>query len=111
MIGKYKLKRGGDGGYTIELLAPANMEGKTFQREIDACHPMSQHPPDAAIDADLLAMKLVGERHEKRELVNLVRWLILRNVELAEKSSSVSILTATPSLPSCLRGKTSSHHE
>lgn len=28
--------------------------------------------------ADGLAMKLVGERHEKRDLVNLVRWLILR---------------------------------
>ena len=33
--------------------------------------------------ADALAMKLVGERHEKRELVNLVRWLILDKAEKA----------------------------
>jgi hypothetical protein len=51
---------------------------KTYQAEIDATHPENDNAGAWEIDADMLAMKLVGERHEKRELVNLVRWLILR---------------------------------
>ena len=53
---------------------------KTFQKEIDATHPMNFDVDcgTAELAADALAMKLVGERYEKRDLVNLVRWLILR---------------------------------
>lgn len=47
----------------------------TYQKEIDATHPMIK----GTFEADALAMKLVGERHSKRDLVDLVRWLILRN--------------------------------
>ena len=43
---------------------------------IDASHPME--PGEAGVmDADALAMHLVGARYEKRELVNLVRWLLI----------------------------------
>jgi hypothetical protein len=49
----------------------------TFQADIEATHPMNNH--EQAVEADSLAMKLVGERRSKRDLVDLVRWLILRN--------------------------------
>ncbi len=54
---------------------------KTFQDQIDKTHPVRLDGSCVEDKADSLAMKLVGERHEKRELVNLVRWLILRNPE------------------------------
>jgi hypothetical protein len=49
----------------------------TYQAEINRTHPMSKGSGDAELKADELAMKLVGERHSKRDLVDLVRWLIL----------------------------------
>ena len=49
----------------------------TYQREIDVTHPMADGCGDRECNADDLAMKLVGERHSKRDLVDLVRWLIL----------------------------------
>ena len=52
----------------------------TFQNQIDATHPMNDDAPAGALEADSLAMTLVGERHDKRDLVDLVRWLLLRNV-------------------------------
>ena len=51
---------------------------KTFQKEIDATHPENDTSGGRELAADSLAMVLVGERHEKRELVNLVRWLLLQ---------------------------------
>jgi hypothetical protein len=53
----------------------------TFQKEIDATHPMEDAAGDQEFLADALAMKLVGARYEKRDLVDLVRWLILRKPE------------------------------
>lgn len=52
---------------------------QTFAAHIDSTHPMSEDAPVGAVEADALAMQLVGERHAKRDLVDLVRWLILRN--------------------------------
>ena len=43
---------------------------------IDATHPMTLNT-DECFTADALAMRLVGGRHEKRELVNLIRWLLM----------------------------------
>ena len=40
-------------------------------------HPESDHPPAHSMKAHDLAMDLVHDRHSKRELVDLVRWLIL----------------------------------
>lgn len=64
-------------GAIIELVGTAH-----FSSEIAASHPTILHT-DAAYKADSMAMKLVGERHEKRDLVNLVRWLILDKAKLA----------------------------
>ena len=50
----------------------------TYKNEIDATHPMDDSATDQTFAADALAMKLVGERYAKRDLVDLVRWLILR---------------------------------
>jgi len=64
--------------YEFEELAHA-AEGlaKTFGAEIDAAHPMSADTPTASDFArHELAMKLVGERHAKYELVDLVNWLL-----------------------------------
>lgn len=57
---------------------------KTFQDQIDATHPMDTEDSEA-FQADSMAMNLVGERHEKRELVDLVRWLILKRPELISR--------------------------
>lgn len=50
----------------------------SYQREIDATHPMEAASAEREVAADAVAMRLVGERHDKRDLVDLVRWLILR---------------------------------
>ena len=53
-----------------------------YQEEIDATHPMAEGPDsDLRINADTMAMELVGQRHAKRDLVDLVRWLLIRNPE------------------------------
>lgn len=48
----------------------------TYTKQINASHPMRCDDP-LRYRADAMAVKLVGERHEKRDLVNLVRWLIM----------------------------------
>lgn len=62
----------------------------TFENEIHASHPMrftdNQDKMNSVYKADVLAMKLVGERHEKRDLVNLVRWLILDQSKIANEN-------------------------
>lgn len=54
-----------------------------YQEEIDATHPMADgsdgYDGDLRINADMMAMTLVGQRHAKRDLVDLVRWLLIRN--------------------------------
>ena len=54
----------------------------TYNLRILNSHPVCSDHPDR-FRADNMAMKLVGERHEKRELVDLVRWLILDKAETA----------------------------
>lgn len=49
-----------------------------FEEQISASHP-TRETSVRAWPAEKLAMRLVGERHSKRDLVNLVRWLILDN--------------------------------
>ena len=65
----------------MSLLNPPRL----YQVQID-----KTHPEDECLDtsteqdrfaADALAMRLVGERDSKRDLVDLVRWLILRKPE------------------------------
>lgn len=51
----------------------------TYQKEIDSTHPLVMKTSDS-FKVDALAMKLVSERHGKADLIDLVRWLILRNI-------------------------------
>lgn len=53
----------------------------TYENEIKASHPVVLGIKETA-KADAMAMKLVGERHDKRDLVNLVRWLIMDNAKI-----------------------------
>lgn len=53
------------------------------QEEIDATHPEGC-PAEMylqSLEADQFAMELVHDRHGKRELVNLVRFLLLKTSE------------------------------
>ena len=54
----------------------SRMTGDEINAAIDASHPMETGEA-GVMDADALAMHLVGARYEKRELVNLVRWLLI----------------------------------
>jgi hypothetical protein len=54
----------------------SRMNGDEITAAIEASHPMETEEA-GVMDADALAMHLVGARHEKRELVNLVRWLLI----------------------------------
>lgn len=49
----------------------------TLQDQIDATHP-ANNDGQRELQADAFAMDLVHERHSKRDLVNLVRWLLLQ---------------------------------
>jgi hypothetical protein len=48
----------------------------TYEKEIQSSHPII-HDSKLSLEADAMAMRLVGERFDKRELVDLVRWLIM----------------------------------
>jgi hypothetical protein len=53
---------------------------KTYQDEITLSHPM-ELMTEESFNADEMALILVSERHDKRDLVDLVRWLILDKCE------------------------------
>jgi len=57
-------------------------KNRMFEQGIENTHPMRSEDP-IRFKADTLAMKLVGERHEKRDLVNLVRWLIMDKAKVS----------------------------
>ena len=52
----------------------------TYEDEIKASHPTRAGNENGYL-ADAMAMKLVGQRHSKRDLVDLVRWLIMDNAK------------------------------
>lgn len=56
----------------------------TFGAEIAASHPARARDVEA-YKADALAMQLISERTDKRELVDLVRWLIMDGAALARR--------------------------
>jgi hypothetical protein len=65
-----------------------NVPTLTYENEIDESHP-TVVDTNFAYEADAMAMKLVGERHGKRELVNLVRWLIMDNADIACRDTTI----------------------
>lgn len=52
------------------------MSNEEIQRAIDATHPETLDT-SRSLAADHLAMMLIHNRHGKREIVNLIRWLLL----------------------------------
>jgi hypothetical protein len=60
----------------MELENEADELAKTFGAEIVAAHPMNAEDSTATFTRHGLAMQLVGERHAKCELVELVNWLL-----------------------------------
>ena len=57
---------------------------KTFEKEIEESHPCRVET-NLSYEAEALAMKLVGERYKKAELVALVRWLITDSAKIARE--------------------------
>ena len=47
-----------------------------YQKLIDATHPATMDTDEAYL-AESIAMELVSERYYKRDLVDLVRWLLM----------------------------------
>jgi hypothetical protein len=43
---------------------------------IEATHPCRMETPES-YQADALAMELIHKRHDKREIVNLIRWCLM----------------------------------
>ncbi len=43
---------------------------------IEATHPCRMETPESYA-ADALAMELIHKRHDKREIVNLIRWCLM----------------------------------
>ena len=61
----------------------AGMTGEAIQAAIDASHPVEQIADlgnletQRCLDADALAMNLISGRHGKRQIVNMIRWLLM----------------------------------
>lgn len=59
------------------------MDRAAVAAAINACHPAAQTAPVGSpelkqcLEADALAMELITGRHEKREIVDLIRWLLM----------------------------------
>lgn len=68
------LERNEKGHYRLKIMK------FTYEDEIEASHPLTSDN-EKAERADVMAMKLVGQRHSKRDLVDLVRWLIMDNAK------------------------------
>jgi|LakMenE18May11ns_1017448.scaffolds.fasta_scaffold9853876_2 hypothetical protein len=54
----------------------AKMTRSQVQSAIDACHPCTLET-DESYAADALAMELIHGRHDKREIVNMIRWVLM----------------------------------
>lgn len=57
---------------------------KLFDNEVEASHPILVDT-DIAYKADSAAMELIHNRHSKRDLVNLIRWLIMDSANIVHE--------------------------
>lgn len=55
----------------------ADMKPQEIQDGIDATHPWSKVLIDGSYEADEVAMNLIHGRHDKREIVNMLRWILM----------------------------------
>jgi hypothetical protein len=53
------------------------MSAEEIQSAIDANHPAHNESTHEHLEADELAMRLIHGRHGKREIVNLLRWVMM----------------------------------
>jgi len=54
----------------------AGMDKLAVYEAIEATHPCIMEMPEVYL-ADALAMELIQKRHDKREIVNLIRWCLM----------------------------------
>lgn len=66
----------GEAKYQLGLQAVRKMSREERQAAIDACHPTTLETEEA-MAADALAMDLLHGRHDKRDIVNLIRWTLM----------------------------------
>jgi uncharacterized protein (DUF342 family) len=57
-------------------LRVAGMDRLEVHEAIEATHPCRMETPESYA-ADALAMELIHKRHDKREIVNLIRWCLM----------------------------------
>lgn len=79
----------------IEVLSDAAIDSA-----IEACHPEVDGAGTQELRADALAMRLVHPRYSKRELVDLVRWLLLGGAE-AEPITQLTLEEAYAVIGNC----------
>lgn len=77
------------------LVRVSRMSNEEIQRAIDATHPETLDT-SRSLAADQLAMMLIHNRHEKREIVNLLRWLILDAPSPENASAMAAADNSTP---------------
>lgn len=58
------------------VIKAAKMTRPEVQAAIDACHPCTLETDESYV-ADALAMELIHGRHDKREIVNMIRWVLM----------------------------------
>lgn len=57
-------------------LRVTGMDKLAIHEAIEATHPCRMETPES-YQADALAMELIHKRHDKREIVNLIRWCLM----------------------------------
>lgn len=86
----------------------ASMNEAEIQSAIDANHPALDKATHAHLKADALAMKLIHGRHGKREIVNLIRWVLMGAPDVslpAQQDRITAISSPCPSVFPCERIK------
>lgn len=62
----------------------ASMSEAEIQSAIDANHPALDNATHDHLEADGLAMRLIHGKHGKREIVNLLRWVMMGAPNVAD---------------------------
>jgi len=60
---------------------------RKYEDEVENSHPEISEDP-IRFKADAMAMELVKDRQSKRELVNVIRWLIMDNAKTVNEEIS-----------------------
>lgn len=77
-------------GSVVDRVTTMAWDKLAIHEAIEATHPCRAETPESYA-ADALAMELIHKRHDKREIVNLIRWCLMGcppNAELRDRSGS-----------------------